>query len=245
MLARYHEVAHAHSQVPLINNHIRLLGEICGLHGGSRLLDLGCGSGQLLSEWASRFTIMGTGVDESQALIELARENALAKEIDKRLSFVVDNPQHYPQDFHAFDVIVSMSSGVLGSGLAEVITMMRTALKDDGGLLVIGEPFWREKPPEDVVEALGVSVDVFQTLPEMLDQFDEAGVELVEMLLPDTEQVDRFESSQWMSVYRWLKNNLNDPDAPTVHDIMVRNRRMYLTYGRRYLGWGVFVLAWG
>lgn len=245
MLARYHEIAHANSQVPLVEQHVHLLGEICGLHGGSRLLDLGCGSGQLLIEWAGKYALMGTGVDRSEGLIALARDIALSNKVDKRLSFVVDNPLHYPQEFHAFDVIVSMSSAMFGNGLSDALLVMRTSLKDSGGLLVIGEPFWREAPPAEVVKGLGVERNLFETLPEMLNTFDSAGVELVEMLLPDTEQVDRFESAQWMTVYQWLKGNLNDPDAPALHDMMVLNRRMYLTYGRRYLGWGVFVLAWG
>ena len=31
-------------------------------------------------------------------------------------------------------------------------------------------------------------------------------------------------------------------DAPAMRDYLDRSRRSHLAYGRRYLGWGVFVL---
>jgi hypothetical protein len=43
-------------------------------------------------------------------------------------------------------------------------------------------------------------------------------------------------------MHEWLRGNPDDPDAPGVRDMLARSYREYLTYTRRYLGWGVFAL---
>ncbi|MDH7504441.1 MAG: methyltransferase domain-containing protein [Verrucomicrobiota bacterium] len=44
-----------------------------------RLLDLGCGRGELLTRWAAQYGIGGTGVDISAAFLKEARRRARAR----------------------------------------------------------------------------------------------------------------------------------------------------------------------
>lgn len=243
-MPRYHEVA-MRGQVPLDEAQLTQLGQSCGLNGGTRLLDLDCGNGQLLVAWAREFSIMGVGVDTDEAHIETAREHAFENEVGKHINFVMDDPLHYPQDFHAFDIVSCMDAGSVGDDMRHLIAVMRVSLKDEGGLLLIGEPYWREDPPDSVRDAMGISPGMLTSLGGLLDRFESAGVELVDMLLPDQTQIDRSESRQWMRTYQWLKDNIDDPDAPHIHETLALMRRNYLAHGRRYLGWGAFVLAWG
>ena len=62
------------------------------------------------------------------------------------------------------------------------------------------------------------------------------------MVLADTDDWDRYEAAQWQAVYDWLPANPDDPDADALRTWIAAARRWYLTYGRRYLGWGVFIL---
>ncbi|MEQ8672308.1 MAG: methyltransferase domain-containing protein [Aggregatilineales bacterium] len=243
-MPHYHEIA-LRGQIPLDESQLNLLGRICNLNSGTRLLDLDCGTGQLLVTWARQFEIMGVGVDSNEAQLEVAREDVATYEVSKLLNFVMDDPLRYPQDFHAFDMVSCMDAGSLGDDLQHLLGVMQISLKENGGVLLIGEPYWREDPPEDVLYAMDMSREMLTSLGGLLEEFESAGVELVEMLLPDQADFDRNESQQWMRVYQWLKDNLNDPDAPEIHETLAHSRRNYLTYGRRYLGWGVFVLGWG
>jgi hypothetical protein len=53
---------------------------------------------------------------------------------------------------------------------------------------------------------------------------------------------DRYVASQWHTVSDWLLANPDDPEAPDMRRYLDNSRRSHLAYGRRYLGWGVFVL---
>lgn len=245
MSLRFHEIAEAHHRIqnPLTESGLMLLGESCGLEKGMRLLDLACGKGELLARWALAYGIGGVGVDISEVFILAAQERAYELDVGDQLIFVVDDAADYPQDFHQFDVVCCMGATWIGGGLLGTLSLMRPALKAGGGLLVVGEPYWREPPSDDVCAALSVAADTFASLEGTLDRFESLGLELVEMVLADTGTWDRYEAKQWMAVHQWLKENTDDPDVDELQRWVARNRRAYLTYGRRYMGWGAFVLA--
>jgi hypothetical protein len=104
------------------------------------------------------------------------------------------------------------------------------------------EPYWIEIPPESAYEALGVKPNDYATLDITLDRLESSGLNLVEMVLANHYGWDRYEAPQWMAIDDFLRNNPNDPDASALDEWINNNRRAYLKYGRRYLGWGVFVL---
>ena len=62
------------------------------------------------------------------------------------------------------------------------------------------------------------------------------------MVLADHHGWDRYVAMQWMAVADWLRANPNARDAAELRKLHEHSRREYMTYGRRYLGWGVFVL---
>ena len=72
---------------------------------GARLLDVGCGSGQL-ALLASRDGIDATGVDIAENLIERARERAAAERLNAR--FEVGDAEALPFEDASFDVVVSL-----------------------------------------------------------------------------------------------------------------------------------------
>lgn len=67
-------------------------------------------------------------------------------------------------------------------------------------------------------------------------------LELIEMVLADADSWDRYVAAQWWTIDRWISAHPDDPRAGEMHEVLVAWRRSYLRYGRRYLGWGVFVL---
>jgi hypothetical protein len=83
---------------------------------------------------------------------------------------------------------------------------------------------------------------MFTDLVGTLDRFDASGVELVEMVMADPDDWDRYVASQWLTVDDWLRAHPDDPEAAELREWTNHARRSHLEYGRRYLGWGVFVL---
>jgi hypothetical protein len=62
------------------------------------------------------------------------------------------------------------------------------------------------------------------------------------MVLADGDSWDRYAAAQWWTLTEWLASHPGDPEAPAIQEFLDGNRRFHLAYGRRYLGWGVFVL---
>ena len=82
----------------------------------------------------------------------------------------------------------------------------------------------------------------FSDLPGLLDRFKAARTDLVEMVLADEHSWDRYVAAQWWTLRQWLDSHPGDPLTPDVQTFLDDSQREYLSYQRRYLGWGVFVL---
>lgn len=242
MTLRHHEIAEANHRIlnPLVEPQLRLLGEIARVGPATRQLDLACGKGEMLCRWAEWFGSSGLGVDLSAVFSAAARARAVELGVADRVEIVTGDAAAHAAPAESFDLVSCIGATWIGGGLAGTVELLRPALRR-GGLMLIGEPFWTETPPEGCLAAHGFGPDDYASLEGTFDRLDFAGLELVEMVLATPETWDRYEASQWMAVTDWLAANPDDPD----HDAMVRfrdeSRRAYLRWGRRYLGWGVFV----
>ncbi len=238
-----HEIAEAEHRIlnPFTDEKLMLLGEVCRLTEGQRQLDLACGKGEMLCRWADRFGTGGHGVDISPVFLDAARQRAADLGVADRVSFELGDAATTRPVEASFDVVSCIGATWIGGGLIGTIDVMRPALRD-GGLLLVGEPYWTEPPPEAAFAALGMKPDEFSTLDGTLDRLEAAGAELVEMVLANADSWDRYEASQWWTVDRWLRDNPEHPDAEEMREYLRSSRRSHLQFQRRYLGWGVFVL---
>ncbi len=243
MSLRFHEIAEANHRIlnPFTEDKLMLLGEICHLKPGMRQLDLACGKAEMLCRWAQQWGIEGVGVDISSVFLGAAKVRAYELGVASQLTFVHEDAGKYQAEPQTFDLVSCIGATWIGNGLIGTLGLMKPALKP-GGLLLIGEPYWIEPPPVEAYEALEVGQDDFTTLNGMLSRFEQAGVELVEMVLANQDSWDRYEATHWMTWSNWLRDNPHDPDANTIEESMKKNRWAYLQYGRRYFGWGVFVV---
>jgi SAM-dependent methyltransferase len=239
---RHHEIAEADHRIlnPFTDAKLMLLGEVARIGAGTRILDLACGKGEMLCRWAERFGSTGHGVDLSEVFLAAARERA--RELDVAVTFEHGDAGRYRAEPGSYDVVACLGATWIGGGLAGTIELMRPALAP-GGLLLVGEPYWIEEPPEAAYEALGCAPDDFVSLPGTLDRFEAAGMELVEMVMADPDDWDRYIASQWWTIREWLKRNPDHADAGAMREFARTARRSHVAYNRRYLGWGVFVLA--
>ncbi len=244
MQLRFHEIGEANHRIlnPLTTEKFNLIGEICGLDSSMSLLDLCCGKGEMLCQWAARYGIKGIGVDISPVFLDAARERAAEMKVSDKLTFIQQDAATYPRSDHSFDLVSCIGATHIGDGLVGTIKLMKPALKYRDSLILIGEPYWIDQPPSEAFAALEVKEDEYTSLDGMLDRFEEAKVELVEMVLGDGDSWDRYASAQWMTLTNWLHDNPDDKDAPEIRKWLAESRRAYLKYGRRYFGWGVFVL---
>jgi SAM-dependent methyltransferase len=243
MSLRHHEIAETNHRIlnPFTDDKLALLGEVCRLRPGQRLLDLACGKGEMLCQWARRHGVTGVGVDISEVFLSAARARAQELGVADRLRFEHGDAGAYAAEPAGVDVVSCIGATWIGGGLAGTLELMRTAVRDDG-LLLVGEPYWIGDPPEAAYESLGLAPEEFASLVGTLDRFTAAGCELVEMVLADGDSWDRYVASQWWTISHWLDANPDDPDHAAMREFLDKARRSHLEYQRDYLGWGVFVL---
>jgi SAM-dependent methyltransferase len=243
MSLRFHEIAETCHKIlnPFSEEQLMLLGGICRLRPGMRMLDLACGKGEMLCRWAKEHGIAGVGVDISAVFLNDAKRRAEELGVADRITFLRGDAGRVPKADREFDVVACIGATWIGNGLAGTLDLMKPALKP-GGILLVGEPYWIDPPPEGVYGAMGVGRDDFVSLEGTLDRFEAAGTQLQEMVVADHGGWDRYEAPQWTAVYDHLRDHPGDPDAEALKAWVDGNRRTYLKYGRRYLNWGVFVL---
>ena len=153
MSLRIFEIAEAGIRIqnPFSDDKLMLVGEMAHqlgyLRPGARLLDLACGQGELLSRWAQRYGIAGTGVDLSEAFIAMARDRAQQLGVASRVEFVAADAVQFCQSSRAYDIVSCSGASWIGGGAAGAIGLMRKALQDEQrGLLLLGELFWNREP---------------------------------------------------------------------------------------------------
>jgi Methyltransferase domain len=245
MSLRFHEIAERHHRIlnPFTEEQLLLLGDICGVGSETHQLDLCCGKGEMLCRWSARSGLTGIGVDISAVFLEAAHRRAAELNVAERLTLIQADAGAYPIPAGTFDIVSCIGATWIGGGLAGTLRLMQPGLRDRDSLLLVGEPYWIDEPPD---EAYAWIVDgdreLFTPLAGTLERFESAGLELVEMVVADYHGWDRYVARQWMAVSDWLRANSNADEAPEIRRLLDHSRREYMAYGRRYLGWGVFVL---
>ncbi len=227
---------------PITPEKLTTLGAALRLEAGARVLDLGSGSGEMLCTWARDHGITGTGVDISRLFTEQARLCAEELGVADKVEFIHGDAAGYVSEAKT-DVAACVGATWIGGGVAGTIELLSRSLRP-GGIILIGEPYWRQLPhTEDVAKGcLANSISDFLVLPELLASFGDLGYDVVEMVLADQDGWDRYEAAKWLTMRRWLEANPDDELAAEVRAQLTSEPVRYAAHTREYLGWGVFAL---
>ena len=148
------------------------------------MLDLACGSGEMLCTWARDHQVTGTGVDISTVFIAAARDRAAELGVANQVSFVHGDASGYVAGELA-GIVSCIGATWIGGGVPGTVELLRRSLRP-GGMMLIGEPYWRREPPDlaTVEGCYAAGKDDYLPLPELLERFGVLGWDVVKWSSP-------------------------------------------------------------
>lgn len=243
-LPRHHTIRESSHRIinPLSPDKLRTLGDVLFFEEGATMLDLACGKGELLSSWARRHGIWGTGVDISSVFITAARNRAENLGVMNRVEFIHGDASNYVSP-KPVDIAACLGATWIANGVTGTIDLLQKSLKP-GGIMLIGHPYWRRSPDSaDVLAACEAETeDTWRSLPGLIESMQDHGYDLIEMMLADQDSWDRYVAAQWRNIREFIDAHPNDELTPAFREELKTAPVIHTKYQREYLGWGVFVL---
>jgi len=214
------------------------LGQYLRLQPDDRVIDFACAYAEVLILWAERYGITGVGVEVREHACDRARARIAERGLGDRIEIVCAKADEVVFEKHAFDAATCIGASFVFGGYRPTIRALRRAVRPRGRL-GIGEPYWKS----DLVPPSYVAQGSFHSELELLQIAREEGYEFEYLLRASQDDWDRYEAGNWHGLIRWLEAHPDHPDRQTVLDHLHEVQEQYLTFGRQYLGWAMYVLA--
>lgn len=212
------------------------LGEVCRLRPGARVLDVASGKGYMLRLWAKRHEVEGVGLELNPSFVREAREKTRRAGLEDRLRFVEGPAADCEEEPASFDVVTCIGAAFAIGSFGEAVAWMRRFLKP-GGVLAIGDTFLPAPLPPD----LAGEVEGYLTLAEASAELERQGLEVTYLIAASPDDWDRYVAGGWQGGYRWARANPDHPDRAEVLRGVREGRAQYLSWGRQYVGWAIYV----
>jgi SAM-dependent methyltransferase len=225
-------------QNPTSPEKLMLLADYCGAHEGARVLDIGCGKGWLLRNWARAFAIAGTGIEVNPAFIAEAHVRAAEEDLAAHLTFIEGAALDIAVEPQSYDIALCIGASFALGGFDPALDWMRRAVRP-GGTIAIGEPYAIQSSlPPELQPDWGESL---RDLPGLVDALEQDDLTLTGMILASPDDWDRYVSLHWRAALEWAELNPDHPDRLELVQRVVAGRESYLRWERQAIGWGIFV----
>ena len=196
---------------------------LLALEPGARVLDVACGTAEVLRRIAQRWEVEATGYDSDAELIERARTPSLNL-------LTAEEPPAGP-----FDLAVCIASSHALGGFPDALARLRELVRP-GGQVLLGEGYWRSQPTPEYLDALGgATEDELSDYGGLFDAAEAAGLTPLWSCVASERDWDRYEWTQVLNAERHGgKQLLERADAA--------RRRLSMSGGRETLGFALVLL---
>jgi len=240
---KYFAVTHTDHTVmnPMSLDKTREMVEMLRLGENGHVLDVACGKAEFLCMVAERYEVTGTGVDASPFTSTEAKENVKARGLAGRIEILhMDGAKYEPNEPESHCMASCIGgSWVYGGHEGTIEALGRTTQR--GGLVLVGEPFWREEPDPEYLEKTGYVKEQQGSHAGNVKTGEELGLAFLYSVVSSKDDWDRYESLQWQAAERYASSHPDDPDIDELLTKARGNRDAYLRWGRECLGWALYL----
>lgn len=216
---------------------------------GQRVLDVGCGTGELLIRVAETHAVTGLGIDHDPAKIVEARAAASRRLPSAVIEFRTQKAAELDPREPPYERAVCLGSTHafgLGEGAYEhaIAGLMRRVAPR--GLILVGEPYWKQPPAPEYLSFLGEPVGIYRDHLQNVLFAEEKGLVPLYAAVSSDDEWDDFE---------WAHRRRHEEKAPIgvasssqTREDLEQSRRWrdgYLRWGRSTMGFGFYVFRNG
>jgi len=225
---------------PLGSDRVDELIGLLELPAGARVVEAACGKGELLVRLAERCGVEGLGVDISPWEVPVARERAAARVPGGRLEIVEADAAAWPFEPARADLAICLGASWIWGGHRGTLAALARIARP-GGLVLIGEPYWRREPDPAYLVAAELRAEEVGTHAGNVAAGIELGLAFLYAMPSREDEWDRYEMLQARAAERYALARPDDPDVPELLAWARRGRDAYLRWGRETLGWSVYL----
>ncbi len=211
------------------------------LPDSGRVLDVACGKAEFLCLVAEQYEVAGTGLDLSPITIEEARRNVAARGLKERIELLhLDGAKYELGKEVMLDLASCIGASWIYNGHKGTLEALGRMVQP-GGLVLVGEPFWRTEPDPDYLTLTGQTADLCETHMSNVQTGVDLGLSLLFTVVSNEDDWDRYEGLQWQAAERYAAAHPDDPDVEQLLQTSNENRDAYLRWGRDCLGWAMYL----
>ncbi len=218
----------------------RAAGFIDGLHGNSRIVDIGCGTGGQTRVLAGLVPGFITGIDLFPAFIDLFNQQAERLNLQDRVKGITGSMENLPFQEGEMDLIWS-EGAIYNIGFERGVHEWRKFLKT-GGYLAVSEASWfTDDRPAEIEAFWQDAYPEINTIAEKTAQLQHAGyIPVATFILPENCWTDHFYAPQKPAQEAFLKKYAGNN---TVEDFIAMERHEMQLYTRfkEYYGYVFYI----
>jgi SAM-dependent methyltransferase len=206
------------------------------------VLDIGCGWGELMLRILAAVPgATGTGIDLSDADLARGRDNATARGLARRVSFVEESAVRTAREPADLVLCVgathALSEAKPPQHTLDALPALRR-LVNPGGRVFVGECFWENPPtPAEIAAAWpGITAEDHYDLPGLIDLAIMAGFRPEWVETASLEEWDDFESGSMADAEEWLADHHDHPLAAETRKMADDHLSVWLRASRGLLG---------
>lgn len=219
---------------------LRALSFIDNLSAGSRIADLGCGTGGQTMILAQNIPAKITGIDLFPVFIDLFNAAAQRLNVNDRVKSVVGSMDDLPFAEGEIDLIWS-EGAIYNIGFEKGLTYWRKFLKPGGYVAVTEASWFTEERPEEIDSFWRDAYAGIDTIPEKVAVLQKAGyIPVASFILPENCWTEHFYDHQVKAQEVFLARHRGNKTAEELVENERREAVLYSKY-KDYYGYVFYI----